>query len=320
MPSRVEIFQKEGRSDLQCVRCGNFRITQEAEVILKEKKLNDDQIAILSGHISANQGLFITAGDLPHLFKKTKYQLGTMAAHLLLAIARKYPNLGENFIGPQYAVQSAIKKCSTVTDTVYPETILMEQERVALSLYGSSGVRDPYELEWLIHSALVGSNYLRKGRADGYWEISPVGWSEVSRLLSLSNTSKTAFVAMSFHSDYADLYEKGIAPAIETTGFDPIRIDKVEHINRIDDEILVSIKKSRFVVADFSVDRGGIYFEAGYALGLNIPVIWSVREDRLKDIHFDNRQYNFLTWTSDNLTEFKKRLSFRIEATVGRPE
>jgi hypothetical protein len=33
------------------------------------------------------------------------------------------------------------------------------------------------------------------------------------------------------------------------------------------EDLFTSIRASRFLVADFSIDRGGIYFEAGYALG-----------------------------------------------------
>jgi len=35
----------------------------------------------------------------------------------------------------------------------------------------------------------------------------------------------------------------------------------------------------RFIVADFTGQRGGVYFEAGYALGLRKPVIWTCKRD-----------------------------------------
>ncbi len=37
----------------------------------------------------------------------------------------------------------------------------------------------------------------------------------------------------------------------------------------------------RFMIADFTGHRGGVYFEAGFAHGLGIPVIWTCREDQL---------------------------------------
>ena len=85
-----------------------------------------------------------------------------------------------------------------------------------------------------------------------------------------------AFVAMWFDYCMVEAYEKGIGPAIETTGYMPLVINRKEHINRIDDEIEAEIPHSRFVVADFthrdSGARGGVYYEAGLAKGRGLPV------------------------------------------------
>ena len=56
--------------------------------------------------------------------------------------------------------------------------------------------------------------------------------------------------------------------------------------------------------------RGGVYFEAGFALGLSIPVIWTCREDMIKHVHFDTRQFNHIVWTDadDLFTKLKNRI------------
>ena len=97
-------------------------------------------------------------------------------------------------------------------------------------------------------------------------------------------------------------------------------MDNVEHNNRIDDEIIASIRKCKFLVADFSVNSGGVYFEAGFAMGLGRPVIWTVgREDQKNEIHFDNRQYlNFIRWNPEKIKELALALKNRIEATIGK--
>jgi nucleoside 2-deoxyribosyltransferase len=91
-----------------------------------------------------------------------------------------------------------------------------------------------------------------------------------------------------------------------------------QHNNRIDDEIAAMIRRSKFIVADFTGRRGGVYFEAGFALGMGLPVIWVCSKDELKDVHFDTRQYNFIVWEEGKLEECKKALQYRIEATIGR--
>ena len=74
------------------------------------------------------------------------------------------------------------------------------------------------------------------------------------------------------------------------------------------------------MVADFTNQRGGVYFESGYALGLGLDVIWLCKDVELKEVHFDNRQYNFITWKEDALKEMEKRLQFRIERIIGKGE
>ena len=108
------------------------------------------------------------------------------------------------------------------------------------------------------------------------------GHSQVAANQEKVNTSQ-AFVAMWFDDSMTEAYEKGIQPAIEDAGYKAMRIDQKEHANKIDDEIIAEIRRSRFIVADFSHGgdgaRGGVYYEAGFAHGLNIPVIFTCHKD-----------------------------------------
>ena len=99
-------------------------------------------------------------------------------------------------------------------------------------------------------------------------------------------------------------------------GYTPVRVDNIDHINRIDDQIIAQIKTADFVVADFTGHRGGVYFEAGFALGLDLPVIWTCRKDDMQNLHFDIRQYNTIDWETPE--ELATRLQHRIEASVGK--
>jgi nucleoside 2-deoxyribosyltransferase len=114
------------------------------------------------------------------------------------------------------------------------------------------------------------------------------------------------------------VWNEAVSPGIADAGYKAFRIDKHQHNNRIDDEIIVKIKGSKFLVADFTGGRGGVYFEAGFAMGLGKPVIWTVERDELQHIHFDNRQYCFITWHSAELPNFRNALRLRIEATIGK--
>lgn len=46
------------------------------------------------------------------------------------------------------------------------------------------------------------------------------------------------------------------------------------HNNKIDDQIVAEIRRSKLVLVDATGARPNAYFEAGFAAGLGIPVIW----------------------------------------------
>ncbi|MGE0565356.1 MAG: hypothetical protein AB7O50_12660 [Pseudolabrys sp.] len=156
---------------------------------------------------------------------------------------------------------------------------------------------------------------------DGKMQVAPTasGWQQLFQLnQSLSSSSLQAFVAMWFNPSMEDAYVDGIAPAIADAGYSPFRVDKKEHNNKIDDEIVAEIRRSRFVVADFTCEtekpRGGVYYEAGFAHGLGIPVIWTCRKSSMGDLHFDTRQYAHIVWETPS--DLRTQLRNRIGATI----
>jgi hypothetical protein len=153
-------------------------------------------------------------------------------------------------------------------------------------------------------------------RAEHKVRVTPSGYVHADELGTRNRDSQQAFVAMWFDPSMGDAYQAGFEPGINKAGYRPMRIDKHEHTNRIDDEIIAQIRRSRFVVADFTGQRGGVYFEAGFAWGLNLPVIWTCRKDYFDKLHFDVRQFNCVEWTDAG--SLAVALQMRIEAVIGR--
>lgn len=148
------------------------------------------------------------------------------------------------------------------------------------------------------------------------------GYQRLEELRKTKVASDQAFVAMWFAPSTDEVWKKGLEPGIRDAGYKARRIDRSEFNNKIDDEIIAEIKRSRFLVADFTSDspknaRGSVYYEAGFAHGLNIPVIFTCRKDLLEDIHFDTRQYNHIPWEKEKPEDLRKRLKDRISATIG---
>ncbi len=152
------------------------------------------------------------------------------------------------------------------------------------------------------------------------------GFESLESLESGGAATTQAFVAMWFDQSMDEAYRLGFDPAIEEAGYRPFRVDQKEHNNKIDDEIIAEIRRSRFVVADFtcgmiggtdgqvSISRGGVYYEAGFAQGLGIPVIWTCRADTIDHVHFDTRQYNHIVWSTPE--ELRQKLLNRIRAVI----
>jgi hypothetical protein len=143
------------------------------------------------------------------------------------------------------------------------------------------------------------------------------GWKQTQRLRSERPHSAKAFVAMSFEPGMDAAWSNGFVPALRAAGWEPIRMKELEHNDKICDRILAEIRSAGLLVADFTSHRAGVYFEAGFAAGLGITVIWTVRESDLDKTHFDTRQYNHIVWV--NHTDLKAKLLARILATVKQP-
>ena len=128
------------------------------------------------------------------------------------------------------------------------------------------------------------------------------------------------FVAMWFDPGMDEAYRQGIEPAIREAGYKALRIDQKLHNNKIDDEIIAEIRRSKFLVADFTQGddgaRGGVYYEAGFAHGLGLKVIFTCRKDAIDKVHFDTNHYNHVVW--DTPAELLKGVKDRILAEFGQ--
>ena len=155
-----------------------------------------------------------------------------------------------------------------------------------------------------------------KEEADLVVVITGDGWEKLDQYSSKPAFPDQVFVAMSFKKTFNKIWEKGIEPAINRAGYKALRVDKEPHLDRIDAKIISDIKDSLFVVADVTGQKQGVYFEAGFAIGLGRRVIWSVREDELKRVHFDTRQYNHIIWKTP--VDLCDQLYYRICAVIGK--
>ena len=301
----------DGRLIVICPRCGNYKI--ESSACDKLKDFTPSQIANLSGWVRASHDCSLADKDLDRLRGMRTPSVGEKAEKILLYLSQQNPKVSAIFsiFAPDFDELNGR---------------LLDWDSAELSRFiqpeylARSWAEDYEELAFLLETYLEGRlGYLATSTKDGhgYFQITPEGWTHVDSLRSVNPESQTGFIAMWFDKSVDPAYLV-IDAGIRDAGYEPLRIDKKEHNNKIDDEIVAAIRRSKFLVADFTGHRGGVYFEAGLATGLALPVIWLCRKDDLEKIHFDTRQYNCILWDADNLDGLKKAVQHRIEATIGR--
>lgn len=270
-----------------CPRCGEFKLSRTAGSVLR-RGVGQPKRAKLSGWVR-EQNL---AGATPMITTNT----------LESVFERPLPPVSERALGLLREAESGLESLG--------DGFNINEPRFLAASYSTDSGEVSFLLRMLSDLGLAEAKAM-----GGQCEISPAGYMKLDELRGSGSSSSQGFVAMWFGDSLKIAYEDGFEVGVFRAGYDPVRMDRIEHINRIDDEIIRQINASRFVVADFTGHRGGVYFEAGYALGRDMPVFWSCRKSDIGELHFDIRQFNCIDW--DSPAELADRLSSRIEAVLG---
>lgn len=166
----------------------------------------------------------------------------------------------------------------------------------------------------------------RQGRLDHpEREITPEGWARIHALAGGAERQRNpAFVAMWFgkpreegdedrREEMENLFKNGIEPAIEDAGYHGVRVDMVEHNDLIMGRVIDDIRKAPFVVAELTENNPGVYYEAGFARGQKIEVIYCRKDDQRP--HFDVSGINQVVYK--DARDLRERLKNRILGTMG---
>lgn len=143
------------------------------------------------------------------------------------------------------------------------------------------------------------------------------GLNKAIELQEEGKHSKNCFIAMSFNdSEEIKGIRNAIKEVVEDLRFSPKIVDEVhfDSDKTINDAIVALIKQSKFAICDFTEQKDGVYFEAGYAAGRGIPVIYTCMEKDFKQSHFDTNHFPHIIYkTTDDL---KEKLKNKIEAWI----
>ncbi|BBO76049.1 hypothetical protein DSCW_34660 [Desulfosarcina widdelii] len=121
---------------------------------------------------------------------------------------------------------------------------------------------------------------------------------------------KRLFVVMPFAPEFNDIYILGIREVAENLGFVVERADEIEHIEPIVDVIQEKIRSCDAIIADTTGRNPNVFYEVGYANGVNCPAVLICREG--DDIPFDLAGVNFIKYGS--IVNLRERLDKRLRA------
>jgi hypothetical protein len=161
---------------------------------------------------------------------------------------------------------------------------------------------------------------IRLGAVDAFSAVlTPRGWQRVDELATRRDPTRRAFLAMWFDPSMAAASD-AIQTMLVQSGYEPpFRVDDPEHdapadgvhIASVSDRIIAEIRRSRFIIADFTGQRPSVYYEAGFAEGLGIHVFSCCRADEVDKLAFDRRNLEHVLWTDPK--ELAEKLLAKID-------
>jgi hypothetical protein len=291
---------------VSCQRCGIFHIDEHSWYPLQIDVGSAGRPALLgssgsreranaSSYVREHQNIRIGREDVEWLARLKTPSFQDRADRLLLALERETPEIGEAVdLGKQ----------------------LGASRWVALAWCRSEG-----ELRFLLEYLRSVNRVVQiQDQSSTKETIKPDGFAHLESLRERGAATSQGFIAMNMAEStdsLTSLYHQGLEAGIEAAGYKPLRIDRKLDTDKLDDEILAEIRRSRFLVADLTGHRQSVYLELGFALGLGMRAFRTCRADQVGSVAFDQRTYLCMTWLEGRERELAKTLADRIVARLG---
>lgn len=126
-------------------------------------------------------------------------------------------------------------------------------------------------------------------------------------------------MAMKFGDPVLDrMLDTVFRPSALRAGFKLTKLNDAPKAGLIDNRLRVEIQSSDFVIADLSHDNLGAYWEAGYAEGLDKPVIYTCERSKFQQTrtHFDTNHHLTVLWDAESPEHCGAELTATIRATL----
>lgn len=257
---------------------------------------------------------YLTIHSLPYTVKNKRFSL-------ISGYIREKTDCGEKVLLGMEEVE-AIEDVATI-----PVTIEDKENRLLQFIYrNAEGPEDSIliqplsnhfnltyspnlqELVYIIEKLKEAQLLIREGLS---FKLTDKGWNTAAASAG-GRKLKSCCVLLPEDEDTRSTWLVDIFPKIEQCGFLPRLLQQTEP-EQMGTQSLLEYSESKLMIADITEHSPEVYFAAGYGLGKNIPVIWTMRSSDHAELSVRSHPIRPLMWenTADLASMLQQRLNNR---------
>ncbi len=303
-------------SGITCPRCGEYRIFDKEPLDNIEAKGRAQRL-FFSSWLREQGGILVSAELVDKTIPITPPTVHEKAVRLLRWFTSKHP------AGHHFKVPGEDQINNIVRWQFEESNVEIDPSGVGwiLELLGECWINDGFEYYMVFNDYAVEEMKWFFQVKDQTYRIGPIGFIQIEKERSHPDLEEMIFIAMWMNPKMNRAYNT-FANAVMDAGYKPLRVDTGHPEGTIDDAIISGIRHAKGIVADFTRRRGGVYFEAGFALGLTRLVIYTCKDAKADrdELHFDVEHRPFIFWkdTNPGRLALKRKITERIEAHLGK--
>ncbi|MBS4035860.1 MAG: hypothetical protein KGZ85_15455 [Ignavibacterium sp.] len=232
---------------------------------------------------------------------------------------RNIESILQNINLPSVKEQSNIFVSWIADKTNSPGEDVIQNMNVIASIIGAKDRNGVYYIATDLDKKGIIKAYLDSGD-DFQGHLTPDGWEFVESLNEEPNKNRIAFMAMQYNDHLLDsIYKKYFKPTLNSMGIDLVTLDERLKAGIMDNQLREEIRNSHLLLVDLTHGNSGAYWEAGFAEGCKIPVVYLCERTIFREnkTHFDTNHLTTVIWSVDTIKADMEILKNRIIATLG---
>jgi len=169
------------------------------------------------------------------------------------------------------------------------EPVIIHQLSVRYNLTYSPNLQEMiYIIETLKELKLI-------ERAGSTLKLTDKGWAQAAAT-TWGQRLKPCVVLHPEEEGLREEWIENVFPKIEQCGYLPRKAEPLLR-ESYNDTIMRLVTDSKLLIADLTIPSPDVYYAAGYARGLQIPVIWTVRQSEAARVAAQFKQIRPVIWT-----------------------